>query len=83
MPAAFAMLPVARFALGQPQIVKTAPTQGSFSLANAGVAAKIYVDPNDWPGVIRAAHDLQADMLTGYLPLHRRTNSCTSRRGRF
>jgi hypothetical protein len=56
------MLPVARFALGQPQIVKTAPTQGSFSLANAGVAAKIYVDPNDWPGVIRAAHDLQADM---------------------
>ena len=56
------MWPVCGFALGQPQIVKPAPSQGSFTLANAGTVAKLWVDPSDWPGVIRAAHDLQADL---------------------
>ncbi len=31
-------------------------------LVQAGVAAPIHVSAEDWPGVIRAAHDLQADV---------------------
>jgi len=50
-------------ALGQPRYVSNAQTAGSFSLAANGKAAALYVDPNDYPGVIRAVHDLQADIM--------------------
>lgn len=58
------------FAIGQPQHVRTTPAPGSFPLARTGVAAKLYVDPGDWPGILRAAHDLQADIqrVTGIRP---------------
>ncbi len=57
-----ATLPVPAFALGQPRYVSAAPTPGSLALAEGTKAAELYVDANDWPGVIRAAHDLQADI---------------------
>ncbi len=49
-------------ALGQPRYVRNAPSQGSFPLAAPGHASTIIVDSGDYPGVLRAAHDLQADI---------------------
>jgi hypothetical protein len=38
------------------------PPAGAVALAQNGRAARLYVDPSDYPGVIRAAGDLQADI---------------------
>ncbi|MFS2135726.1 glycosyl hydrolase 115 family protein [Duganella sp. Dugasp56] len=38
------------------------PPAGAVALAQAGHAARLYVDPSDYPGVLRAAVDLQADI---------------------
>ncbi|HEU5078670.1 MAG TPA: glycosyl hydrolase 115 family protein [Opitutaceae bacterium] len=50
------------FALGQKQYVAFSEEPGAFPLVNRGGAAPILVDKNDWAGVTRAAHDLQADV---------------------
>lgn len=50
------------FALGQQQFVTESNSAGSFKLFGNGKAATIFVDANDWPGVVRAATDLQADV---------------------
>ncbi len=65
-----ALAPARSFALGQPQYVTTTHVPGGFALAQNGTAAKLYVDPADWPGVLRAAGDLQQDIqrVTGLLP---------------
>ena len=57
-------------ALGGPRYVETAPHPGAFALVENGSAAAIRVDAADWPGVQRAAHDLQADVnrVTGVTP---------------
>ena len=59
------------FALGQVQFVENVPHQGDFSIVQGKTAATVYVDANDWPGVIRAAGDLQADVarVTGRTPV--------------
>ena len=49
-------------ALGEPQYITTTAGPGSFPLAHNGTAAKLYLDAEDWPGVLRAAHDLQSDI---------------------
>lgn len=56
--------------LGQPQYVQFVPTPGSFTVVNAKETATIYVDPNDWVGVLRAAKDLSNDIkdVTGKTP---------------
>ncbi len=56
-------------ALGGPQYVENSPGSGSFELVGKGTAS-ILADTNDWPGVVRAAHDLQADVqrVTGRTP---------------
>lgn len=36
--------------------------QGKICIAENGKAKAIVVDENDWPGVIRAAHDLGNDV---------------------
>jgi hypothetical protein len=54
--------PAPCFGLGEPQHVTTSAAPGSFALAHSGTVAKLWVDGGDWPGVIRAAHDLQADI---------------------
>ena len=58
------------FALGQTRYVEAVPRRGSFAIAQGKTLASIYVDPNDYAGVVRAAHDLQADVarVTGRSP---------------
>ncbi len=58
-------------ALGERRYVQTAYTQGSFPIVQGKVAASMYVDTNDHPGVVRAAHDLEADVarVTGCTPV--------------
>ena len=57
-------------ALGQPRYIENAPRPGSFAIANKKNLATICVDASDYPGVIRAATDLQADVarVTGIAP---------------
>jgi hypothetical protein len=43
--------------------VETNPAPNSFRLVHQGAAAKLYVDTADYPGVVRAARDLQADIF--------------------
>ena len=50
------------FALGQVQNVEPVESPGSFPIVRQGVAAKIYVDANDFTGVVRAVGDLRADI---------------------
>ena len=71
MIAAASSLAVQRtWALGQEQYVQFSATAGSFAIVNANAAAAIYVDPKDWPGVLRAANDLSHDIkdITGKMP---------------
>ena len=65
----FAM-PTQLCALGQERYVIPAPDKGSFSLAAGGHAASLVVDEQEYPGVVRAAHDLQSDIqrVTGLTP---------------
>ena len=50
------------FALGQKQYVETTQHPGDFVLARSNHAAKLCIDSSDFPGVLRAASDLQADI---------------------
>jgi hypothetical protein len=50
------------FALGQVQYVENVSRQNSFPIVQGNVAASLYVDSNDFAGVVRAANDLQADI---------------------
>ena len=56
--------------LGQERYIETAARPGNFAIAERGAAASIYVDSSDYPGVIRAAGDLQSDIarVTGVTP---------------
>ena len=64
------LLPWAALGIGQERTVEFAPSDGSFVLVSGGAAALVQVDERDWPGVIRAAKDLQADIarVTGVTP---------------
>ena len=57
------LVPLSLHALGEPRYVQVQQTPGSFALAHNGAAAQICFDPADWPGVLRAAYDLQDDVL--------------------
>ena len=65
-----AIFPGLSWAVGQEQIVATKHQQGDFALVQRKDAAPLYVDSNDYPGVIRAAHDLSHDIqnVTGIAP---------------
>jgi hypothetical protein len=58
------------FGLGQQRFVLPGPQKGSFSLAANGRTPAIFVDEQDYPGVIRAARDLRLDIqrVTGLTP---------------
>ncbi len=58
-----AFFPLHSLALGQPRYVENIPEANSFRLVHQKAAAKLYVDSSDYPGVGRAARDLQADIL--------------------
>src|SRR4030095_7839568 len=49
-------------AIGRTRYVETTASRGSFPLVGSRGASPIYVDARDWPGVIRAVSDLQADI---------------------
>jgi hypothetical protein len=49
-------------ALGQIRYGQTAAGPGSFPIVQSGAAATLFVDTNDFAGVIRAAGDLRADI---------------------
>ena len=72
-------------AIGQTRYILEKPAPGAFPMVQAKTAAAIYVDSADWPGVARAAADLQADIARvtavtpgkrspALLPLLRATN---------
>jgi hypothetical protein len=60
------------FALGNRSVVRFERTaaEGTVLLASGGKAASLHVDQQDWPGVIRAARDLQGDIqrVSGAMP---------------
>jgi hypothetical protein len=49
-------------AIGQAQYVQSVAGKNSFPIVQNRQAAEIYVDTSDWPGVLRAAKDLQSDI---------------------
>ena len=63
------MLPKS-FALGQPAYIETVKSKDSFTLAQGGQVASLWVDAGDYAGVRRAAADLQQDIarVTGRTP---------------
>jgi len=50
------------FTLGDTPYIEYAASSGSFPIAANGDASPIYVDANDYAGVVRATHDLQSDI---------------------
>jgi len=50
------------FALTTNSFVSPKSSKGSFPIVAKGKAASLWVDANDWPGVIRVAKDLQTDI---------------------
>jgi hypothetical protein len=58
------------FSLGQQSYVSNSPGNGGFTLTAGGRTALLDVDGEDYPGVLRAANDLQADIerVTGLKP---------------
>lgn len=63
-------LPLAAFALQEDHYVEFVSSGAGFALVASSKAAPLYVDANDYPGVLRAARDLQADIerVTGIQP---------------
>jgi hypothetical protein len=53
---------VSAFGLTASAFVTSKSSKGSFPIVARGQAANIYVDANDWPGVVRVARDLQTDI---------------------
>jgi hypothetical protein len=66
---AFLLAPNAQ-AIGQAHYILDRPAAGTFPIVQSKASAPIYVDAADWPGVARAASDLQADIerVTGVKP---------------
>ncbi len=64
------VLPTAVWALGGERFVLFEPGPDSAPLVAGGATAPVLVDAADWPGVRRAAQDLQADFarVTGVTP---------------
>ena len=62
--------PAGLLALGDPPYIIYSPAPGAFPIARPHTCAPIYVSNSDWPGVIRAATDLQSDIarVTGCQP---------------
>ncbi|MGD0629730.1 MAG: glycosyl hydrolase 115 family protein [Terracidiphilus sp.] len=66
----FSVAPVLGHALGEPRYVSNKTEAGAFALADRQSAVPLLVSNNDWPGVLRAAGDLSADIdrVTGEQP---------------
>ncbi len=66
----FAWTDVSR-ALDLVQYVETTPSKKNFPIAEKGVAASLFVETNDFPGILIAANNLQTDIsrVTGITPV--------------
>jgi Glycosyl hydrolase family 115/Gylcosyl hydrolase family 115 C-terminal domain/Viral BACON domain len=53
---------ISALALGETHYIENRASPGSFLIANDSTVATLFVDTNDFPGVVRAVHDLQADI---------------------
>ncbi|MGI4875466.1 MAG: glycosyl hydrolase 115 family protein [Janthinobacterium lividum] len=64
----FLLLPA--LAAAQTAYISPQKTAGAFPLVANGQAAPLYASADEWPGVLRAAHDVQADVqrVTGQQP---------------
>lgn len=64
-------LPSLCFGLSQLQLTQTRPVRNSFPVVVGGKAATVFVDKNDWPGVIRAVQAMCTDIerVTGVKPM--------------
>jgi hypothetical protein len=56
--------------LGQPSYIGTERRPANFVIADRGQASPVYVDADEYPGLVRAVYDMQADInkVTGSLP---------------
>jgi Glycosyl hydrolase family 115/Gylcosyl hydrolase family 115 C-terminal domain/Glycosyl hydrolase family 67 N-terminus len=57
-----ALMAPAAYAIGQARYILDRPSAGAFPIVQSKTATPILIDPTDWPGVARAAADLQADI---------------------
>jgi hypothetical protein len=64
------LVPGSLHALGGPQYIETSARSVNFVIAARNRCVPLYVDKNDYPGVQRAAADLQSDLqrVTGITP---------------
>ena len=65
------VLSIAGYGMGEPKYVANTPSPNAFPLESNGAAVPLFASPEDWPGVLRAAHDLSDDIqrVTGVQPL--------------
>ena len=56
------MCPAVVWAIGNVRYIETSPQKGGFSLVQKENVATLYVDSQDYAGVIRAVKNLQADI---------------------
>lgn len=63
--------PRAAFALGQTPYIADSLVPGGFGIVQGGLPAMLFVDTNDYAGVVRAARDLRTDIgrVTGREPV--------------
>lgn len=63
-------LPTAALAIGEPSYISTTGGKNFFTLSAKGKSSPLFIDSNDYPGVIRALKDLQSDIkkVTNYAP---------------
>jgi hypothetical protein len=61
---------ISAFGLGQPPYIETSRSPDSFLIADDTNLATLFVETNDFPGVVRAVDDLQADIsrVTSHRP---------------
>lgn len=72
-----APVPLVADSLFAPTMVSSNTTDGAFPLVAGEAVAPLWADASDWPGVLRAVQDLQADVerVTGQKPALRETSA--------
>jgi hypothetical protein len=62
------VFPAAAWAIGQAPYVESVGAPGSFPIVQPEGTKVLYVEPEDWPGVLRVVNDLQSDIarVTGH-----------------
>lgn len=63
-------LPATALAIGEPSYISTTSGKNFFKLSASGKSSPLFINSNDYPGVIRALKDLQSDInkVTNHKP---------------